>query len=185
MATWFNWSPLAPLIERYVDDGTRDLCTAEISIKDTGDFQVSLVGTKHHIELIRIATLNSDGNLSAKQHETASMLVDHTLAVLKLTHDASIDLVRWGLNTISLGAHDVEGEPHLNIRISEIPGAPAEVAADNIRRVVAATVGHRHLIKLLADAQTHLLPLQYRYLSLYKFLELDIMQPAAQGPKVR
>ena len=56
MATWFNWSLLSPLIERYVDDGTRDLCTAEISIKDTGDFKVSLVGTKHRIELIRIAT---------------------------------------------------------------------------------------------------------------------------------
>src|SRR6266446_9237416 len=58
MATWFNWSPLSPLIERYVDDGTRDLCTAEISIEETGDFIVGLVGTKHRIELIRVATLD-------------------------------------------------------------------------------------------------------------------------------
>lgn len=62
MPIWFNWSPLAPLLEKYVDDETRDLCTADISIQDTGDFQVSLVGTKHAIELIRVATLNSDGN---------------------------------------------------------------------------------------------------------------------------
>lgn len=65
-----------------------------MSIRDTGDFQVSLVGTTHHIELIRVATLNSDGNLSAKQSEIVSGLFDHTLAVLKLTHNAGIDLVR-------------------------------------------------------------------------------------------
>ena len=28
MAIWFNWSALSPLLEKYVDDGTRDLCTA-------------------------------------------------------------------------------------------------------------------------------------------------------------
>jgi hypothetical protein len=173
MATWFNWSPLAPLIERYVDDGTRDLCTAEISIGDTGNFKVSLVGTKHRIELIRVATLNSDGNLSTKQRETVGKLVDHTLAVLKLTHNPGIDLVRWDENTISLGAHDVEGKPDLNIQISEILGGQTEVATDNIRNVLVATMGHRPLIKLLADAQTHMLPLQYRYLSLYKILELE------------
>jgi len=161
------------LIERYVDDGTRDLCTAEISIMDTGDFKVSLVGTKHRVELIRVATLNSDGNLSATQSETVGKLVDHMLAVLKLTHNGGVDLVRWGENAISLGAHDVEGKPDLNIQISEIFGAQAEVAADNIRNVLVATMGHRPLIKLLADAQTPLLPLQYRYLSLYKILELE------------
>jgi hypothetical protein len=173
MATWFNWSPLSPLIERYVDDGTRDLCTAEISIEDTGNFKVSLVGTKHRIELIRVATLDSDGNLSAKQSETVGKLVDHTLAVLKLTHDLGVDLVRWGENTISVGAHDVKGKPDLNIRISEIVGAQTEIAAENIRNVLVASMGHRPLIKLLADSQMPLLPLQYRYLSLYKILELE------------
>jgi len=174
MATWFNWSPLSPLIETYVDDGTRDLRTAEISIQDTGDFKVSLVGTKHRIELIRVATLDSDGNLSAKQSETIGKLVDHTLAVLKLTHDVRVDLIRWGDNkTISVGAHDVNGKPNLNVQISEIVGAQAEIAAENVRNVLVASMGYRPLIKLLADSQMPLLPLQYRYLSLYKILELE------------
>ncbi len=34
-------------------------------------------------------------------------------------------------------------------------------------------MGYRPLIKLLADAQMPSLPLQYRYLSLYKILELE------------
>ena len=111
--------------------------------------------------------------MSAKQSETIGKLVDHTLAVLKLTHDVGVDLVRWGENTISIGAHDVKGKPSLNFQISEIAGAQADVPAENIRNVLVATMGYRPLIKLLADAQMPLLPEQYRYLSLYKILELE------------
>jgi hypothetical protein len=173
MAIWFNWSPLAPLIETYSDDGTRDLCTAEISIEDTGKFRVSLVGTKHAIELIRVATLDSDGNLSPKQSETVGKLVDHMLAVLRLTHNVAADLVRFGENTISLGAHDRDGKPNLQVKIGEIQGALPEIASDNIRNVLVASMPYRHLMKLLADAQLPTLPLQYRYLSVYKILELE------------
>lgn len=173
MATWFNWSPLAPLIERYVDDGTRDLCTAEISIASVGDFKVSLVGTKHRIEMIRVATLDSDGNLSAKQEETIGKLIDHMVAVLRLTHDTEAALVRWGENVINIGAHDADGKPSLNVQISEIIGATPEVPAENIRNILVTSISHRSLIKLLADSQMPLLPLQYRYLSVYKILELE------------
>lgn len=173
MPTWFNWSPLSPLLGKYVDDGTRDLCTADIAIQDTGDFQVSLVGNKNAIELIRVATLNSDGNLSPKQSETVSTLVDHTLAVLRLTHDVSADLIRFGENTISIGAHDNIGKPNLSINIEEMLNERPLVSPDNIRNVFVASMEHRHLIKLLADAQTPTLPMQYRYVSLYKILELE------------
>jgi hypothetical protein len=64
-----------------------------ITISDVGNFQISLVGTKHSMELIRVATLNSDGNLSIKQSETVSKLVDHTLAILRLTHDVGVDMI--------------------------------------------------------------------------------------------
>src|SRR5262249_45684015 len=107
------------------------------------------------------------------QSETVGKLVDHTLAVLKLTHDVGVDLIRWGENAISIGAQDVNGKPDLNMQISAIVGAQAEIAVDNIRNVLLASMDHRPLIKLLADAQTPLLPLQYRYLSLYKILELE------------
>jgi hypothetical protein len=147
-------------METYSDDGTRDLCTAEISIKDTGNFQVSLVGTKHAIELIRVATLDSDGNLSPKQSETVGKLVDHMLAVLRLTHNVAADLIRFGENTISLGAHDKDGKPNLQVKIGEIQGALPEVASDNIRNVLIASMPHRHLIKLFADAAYASPPIQ-------------------------
>jgi hypothetical protein len=57
MPTWFNWSPVAPLIDKYHDDGSRDLCTAEVSIGDTGEFKVSVIGTPQRVEMIRVATL--------------------------------------------------------------------------------------------------------------------------------
>lgn len=173
MPTWFVWSPVAPVVERYIDDGSRDLGTAAISVKGVGDFELGIIGTKHRVELIRIATRNSDGNLSAKQAEMVSKLVDHALAVLKIAYDVSVDLVRWGDSVISLGAHDVDGKPSLNVQIDTIAGPPTEVAAGNICNLFGATLKNRPLIKLIADSQTPSLPLQYRYLSLYKILELE------------
>src|ERR1700704_2379566 len=145
MAKWFNWSPVVPLIERYVDDGSRDLCTAQVSIGDTGDFEVSIVGTAHRVEMIRVATLNSDGALSVKQQEMVSKLVDQMLMVLRLTYDVNADLVRFGDDTISLGAHDKDGLPNLGVNITEsFVGQRPVVASDNIRNVFVASMPHRH-----------------------------------------
>jgi hypothetical protein len=150
------------------------LCTAEVSIGDTGEFKVSVIGTPQRVEMIRVATLDSDGNLSAKQSETVSKLVDQMLIVLRLTYDPAADLVRFGDNTISLGAHDKDGQPSLGVNITEMMERQRPpVAADNIRNVFIASMPHRHLFKLLGDAQLSLLPMQYRFLSLYKILELE------------
>jgi hypothetical protein len=172
MAIWFNWRLVAPLMERYIDDGTRDLCTTEIVAPEIGTFKLSFVGTPNRVELIRSATLDSDGKLSDRQIEILDGLNDHALAILKLTHDSAADLVRFGDNTISIGAHDQDGKPNLNISINEIK-PEQKISAQNICNVLASTMEIRPLFKLLADTQTPTLPLQYRYLSLYKMFELE------------
>ncbi len=173
MAIWFNWSPLVPLLGQYVDDGTRDLTTARVNIVDTGEFEVSVVGTRQRMELIRIATLNSDGNLTEKQRDAVEMLFEHMLAVLRLTHDDRADLFRTHGRAMGIGAHDVDGKPSLNVGIQEILGPTTDAQLDNIRNVFGGSLQHRALTKLLADALTPSLPLQYRYLSLYKIFEYE------------
>ena len=173
MPSWFNWLPLAPVIEKYVDNGTRDLCTVDVALEDVGKFKVSLVGSKDRIELVRVETVDSDGNLSTAQIDAVSRLMDHVLSVVRLTYDVNADWVRWGANTVSVGAHDDAGNPNLGIKFSELSGAKPEIPVENIRNLIQTGANYRPLIKLLADAQMPLLPLQYRYLSLYKVLELE------------
>jgi hypothetical protein len=173
MPTWFNYSPITPMIERYDDDGSRDLCKAEVSIGDAGEFEVSVVGSANAIELIRVATLNSDGRLTIKQVETVGKLVDHMLAVLRFTYRTDVDLIRFGESTLSLGTHDKNGKPNLSMTISEIFDQEFRVNPDNIRNTFIASMSIRHLMKLLSDTQNNALPLQYKFLSLYKVFELE------------
>lgn len=172
MPTWFNWTPLHPMLERYFDDGTRDLCTTTINVHDVGTFEVSLVGSPHRAELVRVGTLNSDGNLSAKQLEVVDKLMDHSIALLKLTVDPGYDRLRFGERTPNFGAHGVDGKPSLNLSMRMTDGLPEDVGTA-FRTALGASIEHRPLIMLLADATSPTLPLQYRYLSLYKILELE------------
>lgn len=173
MPTWFNYIPLAPLLEQYTDDGTRDLCTAKISIATAGDFEVSLVGTPSAVELIRVATLNSDGNLNPVQIETVGKLMDHMFAVLRFTYNADVAAVRFGENRISLGSHDNDGKPSLAIKMRPENDESYRVPSDNIRNVFVSSMKIRHLMKLLSDTQNPEIPLQYQFLSLYKIFELE------------
>ena len=105
MPTWFNYAPLAAGITKYVDDGKRDLCKATISIIDVGEFEVALVGTPTSAELIRVATLDSDGNLTPAQSATVAKLVDHMISVLRMNYDRDFSRLSWGDQTVSLGSH--------------------------------------------------------------------------------
>jgi hypothetical protein len=173
MPIWFNYSPLAAGITRYVDDGKRDLCKATISIVDVGDFEVALVGTRTSVELIRVATLNSDGKLTPTQSETIGKLMDHMISVLRITYDQDVARLSWNDQTIGVGAHDKDGQPNLSIDISDVTPPRPEYDFENVARVFAGSTKIRHLMKLLSDTQLLSLPLQYRYLSLYKIFELE------------
>jgi hypothetical protein len=67
---WYNYTIILPLKEQYDDDGSRDLFSTPISINGVGQFTASGIGSQNEIELIRIATIDIDGNLTAKQVES-------------------------------------------------------------------------------------------------------------------
>jgi hypothetical protein len=113
MPIWYNYAIILPLKEQYDDDGSKDLFTIPITINDVGEFAASAVGTQDQIELLRIATLNSDGNLTSKQMETVSLIKAHLLAVLRITYDIDIQEFRQGQTILALGTKDVGGRPEL------------------------------------------------------------------------
>jgi hypothetical protein len=61
-ACMVQYTVILPLLDEYNDDGSRDLFSIPLEIKNVGHFEASAVGTTERIELIRIATLDSDGN---------------------------------------------------------------------------------------------------------------------------
>jgi hypothetical protein len=97
------------------------------------------------------------------------IIKEHILSVLGLTYDHSVSLFPrtiWNLKE--------EGEkPGLHVRINEMLNPNFDPHVENVRNVFVATFPIRVQIRLLSDSQDKRLPLQYRYLSLYKLLEIE------------
>jgi hypothetical protein len=95
----------------------------------------------------------------------------HILAVLRLTHDVDIQELRQGVTHLSIGAKDINGTPDLHIRIEVHSGKRTDW--ENVRNTFLNTTEIKPLIVLIGDVQNGALPLQYRYLSLYRAFELE------------
>jgi hypothetical protein len=67
----------------------------------------------------------------------------------------------------------MSGGLNLGIEISEVGQSAKEINSQNISEVFTRSMDIRHLMKLLGDTQSSSLPLQYKYLSLYKIFELE------------
>jgi hypothetical protein len=172
MPTWYNYTIILPLKEQYEDDGSRDLFKIPIAVDGVGTFEASAIASQGRIEMLRVATMNSDGNLTSEQEKVVRTIKAQLIAVLRITYDLDIREYRRGSVFMSMGSKDVDGNPALSIRIEE-RGAFNTGSADNIKNTFLATTNIKPLIILMGDVQDGALPLQYRYLSLYKAFELE------------
>jgi hypothetical protein len=152
MLVWYNYTVILPLLDEYNDDGSRDLFSIPLEIKNVGHFEASAVGTTERIELIRIATFDSDGNLTPEQVRIVSTMKQHIIAVLRLTHHVDIQEFRQGVTHLSIGAKDINGKPDLHIRIEVRSGKRTDW--ENVRNTFLNTTEIKHLIVLLAMSKT-------------------------------
>jgi len=178
MPIWYNYTIILPLQEEYKDDGTRDLFSIPIEVEGVGRFEASAIGNEDHVELLRVATLNSDGLLSQSQQESVVAIKSHLLAVLRITYDIDIQEFRQGTTFLGIGTKDVNGRPSLNVSL-KVHNNQGKIDTRNIQNTFLATSRIQPLIVLIGDVQNGSLPLQYRYLSLYKAFELEF-RPAGK-----
>lgn len=170
--TWFNYTPLAPLIEKYSDDGSHDLFSIECDLDAEGQYRVAAIGDHETVQLIRVQTMNSDGDLTPRQARTVSQLIDHMISVLRFTTDQHVEKLWFGQETMNFGSHgDINGNPKFGVSISLHSPSDYQTDFESVAAIYSRTVRDRSLFKLLGDSQHPALPLQYRYLSLYKMLE--------------
>ena len=172
MPRWFNYSLLHPLLAEYRDDGSTDLFVIPIEVSGVGRFEAAAIGVGGAVTMIRVTTLDSDGNLTPPQIEVVQTVKAHLLAVLRLTYDIDIQEAHRMGTFISLGTRDVDERPDLNFRF-EVPRTDKAMDWNNVRNVYTQSEEIKPLMILVSDMQNGSLPLQYRYLSLYKAFEFE------------
>lgn len=164
-----------PLLPEYRDDGNiRPLFTVPVKTPSK-TYEVALFGTDQHVYMIRIMVPDleegEEGQIPEADWRVVYALKEHMVSVLRITFDHDVSLYpRNFWNFI-----DMDGEPSLHIEIREVINPDYKLNGENIRNVFVNTSAARNEIKLFSDAQDERIPLQYRYLSLYKILELEFM----------
>jgi hypothetical protein len=92
--TWFNYAPLTGAGGKLEDDGSRVFCSIPIEQKDGKALEVAIIGDATRLELIRVATPNSDGNLSEQERYQVARATDHAIAVIRLRPQYRTDASR-------------------------------------------------------------------------------------------
>ena len=160
---------VSPLKQVYNDD-KKMKPSFVIPIKTaTKIYEISLFSTKNRVYMIRITIPNLvEEKITDYDTKFIQMIKEHMLSVLRLTYDNEISSFRpvWVFR-------DENEPPALKIKITEKINPEFKVNPENIKSTYCATFQIRHQLRLLSDGQDNRIPLQYRFLSLYKLLELE------------
>jgi len=113
-------------------------------------------------------------------------LTGHMLTCLRVVQDYEADFASYHGSFIAmLTPADSEGRPGLRMQIEHLVGARPPFPASDVESTFAMTFDRHALFDLLADSQRSSVPLQYRYLSLFKALELEFQVGGQWGSRLR
>jgi hypothetical protein len=169
MNTCYYYLFVGPILAEYTDDGSIEPASFALVETESKVFRVSFFTTHNQLYMIRIEIPRvSDETIPESDLDIIQTIKEHVLSVLRLTYDHSVSISRTIYNFVE------EGEkPSLHVRISEMINPNFDPHVENVRNVFVTTFPIRVQIGLLSDSQDKRLPLQYRYLSSYKLLEIE------------
>jgi hypothetical protein len=174
--TWFNYTPLSTAGTQIKDDGSRVFCSISIERgSDKSALELAFIGDQTKLELIRIKTPETDGDLDEEERRIIGNITDHAIAMLQLVFDPGLGplyLAGRHLKFGQFGADD--GSPQFQVRAEEFRDA-VKYDADLIRNAIVATAPIRVQMSLFAEATRPTTPLPFKYLCYYKILELELL----------
>ena len=173
MKTCLYYWPIEPLSQTFLDDSnsvpifeipidTQDrLCTLALF---TGNVANVTVPQYARLEIPRL----SETKIPDEILPFIQTVKEHFLSTLRLTYHADVSFFPRPIWTFV-----EEDTPHsIGLEFSEIAG-DLFFDSDRAKRIFVGSFPHREEVRLLIDGSDNHIPIQYRYLSLYKILELN------------
>jgi hypothetical protein len=161
---WF----IEPLKSQYKDDGSLNPAFTIPVKTNFGECELTLfLDSEGHPDFIRFKIPGFASEELKQEHaELLQKGKEHLLSILRLIYDPKTQVYPIHMRVFS---EDIK--PHFNVSIQELLGQRPSFPSVAVRDVFVGTWDKRTEIKLLTDALDERIPLQYRYLSLYKILE--------------
>jgi len=176
LKTWYNYAPLSTAGTELKDDGSRLFCALSIERgADELPLELAIIGDGTRLELIRIKTPNTDGDLSEEERRIVGSITGHAIATLELLYSFRIGPLYLAGRPIHFGqfGKDEDGSAQLQVKAEEFSG-PVSFDADLIRNAIVGTAPIRIQMSLFAEARRPTTPLPFKYLCYYKILELEL-----------
>jgi len=172
--TWFNYTPISGVGSEIKDDGSRVLCSIPVEREEELlPLEIALIGDETRLDLIRVGTPNSDGDLSEQEVHQIGNIMDHVISVIRLLYDSNLDRLYLAGRPISLGQFSRDdGSPQLSVNAKEFAN-PVKFDGAQLKNAIIATAPMRVALSLLVEALHPRTPLVFKYLCFYKILELE------------
>ena len=167
-----HFLPLSPPIPANETKNMKPLQSIPFECKDGVTLMIWLLGRKHTIDAIAIS-IPPDG-VGVDRSKALHQAFEHMLATLRLCYDTATDVVRNGDGFINLMNETDSPTPVYQFPITLTINESHVVDVGNVAKVFCQT-GTKEispLISLLGEGQFPPIPPHYRFLSLYRALEI-------------
>ena len=167
-----HFLPLSPPVPSDKIEEVKPLQSIPFKCKDGVVLIVWLLGRSHTIDCIAIS-IPPEG-IGPDRSKSLFQVFEHMLATLRLCNDANTDVVRNGDGFFSLMNQTDSPTPAYEFFITQKINSDYVVNVDNVARVFCQTltIDVAPLIRLIGESQFSSIPPHFRFLSLYRALEL-------------
>ena len=173
MAKYFHhFLPLSPPVPQEELEEIQCLREIRYETKAGDALMIRLLGRQHSIDVIAITI--PDSAPTDKRDKWIEQIGNHMLAILRVTYDASADVVRNGDGFINLCTETDNPQPDYKVVITSQVNKNYAVNTKNVAAIFCETMSSTQatILSLLAEAQIPSVPTHYKILSLIRALEI-------------
>lgn len=166
--TFRFYMPLVPLREHYSDDGSAVLLQSPVRASDGRIFEAAVIGSSSDPLMIRISIFGLEEIPPPEDIPKIDAIAEVMLSFLRIYYNNGVSLAEGYLRFANL----IDETSPPTFKISTINSKTGITLDHNLlHAALNAPDEFKHILKLVSDSMYQYLPLQYRYLSLFKVLE--------------
>jgi hypothetical protein len=179
MKDCYYYFSIEPMQTSYKDNaGISPLVEIPVKTK-RGMGSIALLGKPNEVHLLRVMIpLLQEEKLTDKDCSLIQDLKEHALSILRLCYDADSQLTPftfWHFTDSGTG-------PSLDLRAEELLNSQWRLDSENFKNSYLNGYDNRHQLHLLSEALNQRVPIQFRFLSVYKFLEHEYKDGGSWKP---
>jgi hypothetical protein len=174
MKTARLYSILAPAPERFDDKGDTPLTVVPVERTTGKVWEAAILGTSSAIQAVRITIPGVENEIiDPEDFKSALKFRMFILDCIRINYDSDAEYFRLQDNIpILWNFLEPEKPPQFSVRLKDFLNPEYRINSLGLGFLISAPPNIRPLVHLLADGNDPRLPIQFRFLSYYKIIEM-------------